>query len=111
MQSIAMAQVLKTSIDKIANSSQPPMNDMLSKVYGEGAKQYNLGYHYLYGEGVKQSNAEAKKWFDLAAKSNSPAVRDIKLADYMKQVLYIKKTSIKRFFTMNLRLKKAKFMP
>jgi len=76
MQSVAIAQELKTPIDKNANSNQLATDNMLSRAYGgEGAEQYNLGYHYLYGEGVKQSNSEAKKWFDLAAKSDSPAAR------------------------------------
>jgi TPR repeat protein len=76
MQSIAIAQELKTPIDKNVNSNQPEMDNILSGAYGgEGAEQYNLGYHYLYGQGVNQSNKEAKKWFDLAAKSDSPAAR------------------------------------
>ena len=72
-QSSAIAQVLEASTD---NNSQTKMDSMLSRAYiGDGVEQYNLGYHYLYGEGVEQSNSEARKWFDLAAKSESPAVR------------------------------------
>ena len=76
MQSTAIAQLSETPNDKVAPSSQSKLDNMLSRAYiGDGAEQYNLGYHYLYGEGVEQSNSEAKKWFDLASKSESPAVR------------------------------------
>jgi len=76
MQNKVVAQELKPAVDKNVNSSITPTQDMISQAYGgEGSQQYNLGYHYLHGKGVKQSNDEAKKWFDLAAKSNSPAAR------------------------------------
>jgi TPR repeat protein len=74
-QSIAIAQVLETPPDNNTSSSKPKRDSLLYGAYGDGAEQYNLGHHYLYGEGVEQSNSEAKKWFDLAATSKSPAVR------------------------------------
>jgi TPR repeat protein len=74
VQSTAIAQALEIPTDKPTDNTQ--LDNMLSRAYiGDGAEQYNLGYHYLYGKGVKQSDSEAKKWFDLAAKSKSPAVR------------------------------------
>jgi len=76
MQGIAIAQTVKTPIEKSESNNHPPLKSSLSQVYGgEGVDQYNLGYNYLVGKGVKQSNKKAKKWFDLAAKSNVPAVR------------------------------------
>eukprot|EP00919_Chromeraceae_sp_WS-2016_P023864 GHVR01056614.1.p1 GENE.GHVR01056614.1~~GHVR01056614.1.p1 ORF type:complete len:276 (+),score=25.49 GHVR01056614.1:71-898(+) len=75
-QSNAISQILETPADKIVTTEQTKLDNMLSRAYvGDGAEQYNLGYHYLYGKDVKQSNSEAKKWFDLASKSESPAVR------------------------------------
>jgi TPR repeat protein len=51
-------------------------NIMVEAMGGEAAQQYNRGYYYLTGTGdVKQSDTEARKWFDLAAKSNVPGVR------------------------------------
>jgi hypothetical protein len=72
----SIAQEVPIPMASNANIDQLPMDSLLSGAYGgEGAEQYNLGYHYLYGKDVKQSNREAKKWFDLAAKSNSGAVQ------------------------------------
>lgn len=51
-------------------------DSFLQAMGGEAVHQYNKGYYYLTGTGdVKQSDIEARKWFDIAAKSNSPAVR------------------------------------
>lgn len=58
------------------NVNQQSMDTVLSDTFGGvGVEYYNKGYHYLYGKGVKQSDEQARKWFDLAAKSESPAVR------------------------------------
>ena len=38
---------------------------------GDASVQYNLGYMYRYGEGVLPDNAEALKWFRLAAEKGT----------------------------------------
>lgn len=77
VQSDAIAQSTEIPMAKMeTNINQQSMDTMLSDTFGGvGVEYYNKGYHYLYGKGVKQSNELAGKWFDLAAKSESPAVR------------------------------------
>jgi TPR repeat protein len=72
---VANAQSIEIPMARDTHS-QLPMDKMLADTFGgEGVEYYNKGYHYLYGKGVTQSSTEARRWFDLAAKSNSPAAR------------------------------------
>ncbi len=103
---LTVAQETKTLTDNDANSNQPAYNNILSGAYGEGAGQYNLGYKYLHGKGVVQSNFEAKKWFDLAGKSNNPGVRYKIGRLYETGVLY-KKDIIKAVFHYEFASKKG----
>ena len=60
------------------NKNSPLIHNdgLLQALGGEAIQQYNKGYYYLTGTGdVQKNNSEAKKWFNLAAKSLSPAVR------------------------------------
>lgn len=67
----------ETDVKRANINKQAPINNMMVKAMGgEAAQQYNKGYYYLTGTGdVKQSNTEARKWFDLAAKSDLPSAR------------------------------------
>ncbi|NQY88451.1 MAG: sel1 repeat family protein [Colwellia sp.] len=70
---LADTDVKSTNINKQTTTNNIILQALLG---GEAAEQYNKGYYYLTGKGdVKQSNSEARKWFGLAAKSTSPAVR------------------------------------
>jgi TPR repeat protein len=74
--SITNAQALQTPLEE-SETSHPQSKSMLSQMFGgDEVEQYNKGYYYLTGTNdVKQSNSEAKKWFELAAKTNVAAVR------------------------------------
>lgn len=48
----------------------------LQAMGGDAVQQYNKGYYYLTGTAdVKQNDVKAREWFNLAAKSNVPAIR------------------------------------
>lgn len=71
----AETDVKKTDITN-KNEQSVTTNMVVEAMGGEAAQQYNKGYYYLTGTGdVTQSDVKAKKWFDLAANSNVPAVR------------------------------------
>ena len=77
LQALALEQGVEIPFKEQNPEVKVKVNGILSQAYGgDAVEYYNLGYNYLYGkEGFKQSNSEARKWFDLAAKSNIPAVR------------------------------------
>lgn len=70
---LAETNIESANIDEQTANNNKVLNALLG---GDAAQQYNKGYYYLTGTGdVKQSQKEAKKWFDLAGKSKTPAVR------------------------------------
>lgn len=73
---VVVGQALNRSFEESTNVEQSNIDGMIQRAYiGDGAEQYNLGYHYFYGKGVQRNFSKAKKWFDLASKSESPAAR------------------------------------